>query len=178
MHIIHALSLLLSLVSFADIADAQDLLQLVVLGTGQGSDVALAEAAKEQAVLLERFLSAQGSSYELVTPGAPLPADRNLRLTSPEDEHRELPDLGCPNSCSNSGSNRCRVLGCAYCGTCGGRRERQWLRSLQKRTAAQQRTIEADLEAYLAHYCEGNNGCTLHVKILRTKSDGTTSPAT
>jgi hypothetical protein len=173
MHIVLALSLL-CLVSFADIAHAQDLLQLVVMGTGSGSGAALAEAANYQDELLDKFLAAEGSSYKLVAPGGSLPADRNLR-SSAKVEPRELTDLGCPNSCSNSGSTRCRILGCAYCGTCGGRRERRWLRSV---TAAQQRKIEADLEADLVHYCEGKVGCTLHVRILRTKSDGTASLAT
>jgi hypothetical protein len=173
MHFALAFSLLLTLTA---IGHALDLLQLVVVGTGNQSGTALAEAAKDH-TLMDQFVSAEGPSYKLVSPGESLPVDRNL-LPSSEDEHRKLTDLGCPNSCSNSGSTKCRILGCAYCGKCGGRRDRRGLRSVEFKSADEQRQIENNLEAKLAQYCKGKVGCTLHARIMRTRSDGTASLAT
>jgi hypothetical protein len=162
---------LLWLASCATIASADDLLQLVVIATGNQSDAALDAAAQESAAFLTKFIGGEGSSYRKVDPGGSLPVVRNLRSSPEQIEHRELPDLGCPNSCSNSGSTRCRSLGCAFCGDCGGRRLQQM------RTASQQRTIESDLQSELDKYCEGKTGCKLHARIMRVSSDGTASRA-
>jgi hypothetical protein len=171
---------LLCLASTATTASADDLLQLVVIASGNESDAALADAAQDSATFLNQFVSAEGSSYSKLAPGASLPVARKL-VSSPQDEpyhHRELPDLGCPNACSKSGSSKCQLLGCAYCGTCGGRRDRRRTRSLQLlRTAAQQRKIESDLQEDLDAYCEGKAGCTLQARILRTNADGTATRA-
>jgi hypothetical protein len=166
---------LLMLASSAPTASAGDLLQLVVMGSGGESDAALDQVARNSNKFLNEFVQAEGSSYKLVQRGGSLPVARKLEEASePEEQRRQLPDTGCPNSCSNSGSTKCRILGCAFCGPCDRRRHR----SLQQvRTAAQQRKIESDLQADLDQYCEGKTGCTLHARILRTKSDGTVSRA-
>jgi hypothetical protein len=172
---------LLCLASWAAITvSADDLLQLVVMGSGGQVGAALAEVTQDASTFLSDFVSAEGSSYKLVQPGGSLPVDRKLQSSSStEDEPRKLADLGCPNSCSNSGSSKCALLGCAYCGKCGGRRDRRRTRSLQQqlRTASQQRSIESDLQADLDQYCEGRTGCTLHARILRTNADGTATRA-
>jgi hypothetical protein len=162
---------LLWLASCATTASADDLLQLVVIATGNQSDAALDAAAQESAAFLTKFIGGEGSSYRKVDPGGSLPVVRNLRSSTEQIENRELVDTGCPNACSNSGSTRCRSLGCAYCGDCGGRRLQQM------RTASQQRTIESDLQSELDKYCEGKTGCKLHARIMRVSSDGTASRA-
>jgi hypothetical protein len=162
---------LLCLASCATTARADDLLQLVVIATGNQTDAALDAAAQDSAAFLTKFVGGEGSSYRKVNPGGSLPVVRNLRSSPEQSEHRELADLGCPNSCSNSGSTRCRSLGCAYCGECGGRLLQQM------RTASQQRTIESDLQSQLDKYCEGKTGCKLHARIMRVDSDGTASRA-
>jgi hypothetical protein len=63
MHFALAFSLLLTLTA---IGHALDLLQLVVVGTGNQSGTALAEAAKDH-TLMDQFVSAEGPSYKLVS---------------------------------------------------------------------------------------------------------------
>lgn len=178
-----------------------DLLQLVVFGTNL-PDGALDAVASANAApgLLKRLALEEGDMYE------PLEAGRfpessgnngngggngNGNGNDDGNEGRDLAaDLGCPNACSKSGGDACRVLGCAFCGKCGRRRlHRQLLRDAEtnllydrdlssNNNNNKHRQIESELDADLVRYCEGNPDCSLKVKIFRVHDDGTTSRAT
>jgi hypothetical protein len=94
-----------------------------------------------------------------------------LRGEGDHETERKLFD--CPNQCSNSGSNTCRLLGCAYCGVCR-RFLQQAAAAAYSSTINKHRKIESDLTADLtAAYCNNQAGCSLKAIIKRVNADGT-----
>jgi hypothetical protein len=166
-----------------------DLLTLTVTATN-APDGALDKAQADAATFLQKFGVMEGSSYTVIAPGQTVPnvvrmlrggGDGDVGATgegedgSEEEEidplqgssHRKLID--CPNSCSNSGSNSCRLLGCAYCGRC---------RRLQQLSKNKQRKIESLLTSDLtAAYCQAKLDCSIKAVINRVNADGTMSQA-
>jgi hypothetical protein len=165
-----------------------DLLTLAVTATN-APDGALDKAQADAATFLQKFGVMEGSSYTVIAPGQTVPnavrmlrgGDGDVGDTSEGEEggeeeeidplqgssHRKLID--CPNSCSNSGSNSCRLLGCAYCGRC---------RRLQQLSKNKHRKIESVLTGDLtAAYCQAKLDCTITAVINRVNADGTMSQA-
>jgi hypothetical protein len=84
----------------------------------------------------------------------------------------------CPSACQDSGSTRCRQLGCAYCGrscdrrllaeleaTDGGR-NRELLASAASACVpiAEKLAIEAAMDIDVSKYCNGAPGCNIVVR--------------
>jgi hypothetical protein len=101
--------------------------------------------------------------------------DRSLLRTSDappmvEQGERRAQFRTCPSSCQNSRRKKCRILGCAYCGTSCARR-----RSLQAGgvTPAQAKTIEVAINRKLLPYCAGILNCKIKAFLFRLNPDGT-----
>jgi hypothetical protein len=163
-----------------------DLLTLIVTATNAPAG-ALDQAQQDAATLLQKFGAMEGSSYTVIAPGQTVPsatrmlrgdvqvdADVQDRSDRDADEIDQLQKsrklIDCPNACSNSGSNTCRLLGCAYCGRC---------RRLQQQLSKnKQRKIESLLSSDLtAGYCQGTLDCSFRATINRVNADGTMSLA-
>jgi hypothetical protein len=109
--------------------------------------------------------------YDVVPAGAPL-ATRGRDLSS---AGREL-DIGCPNGCTNSGSNYCRLLGCAFCGTCGGR---FLLRGLQGDGAFDAAEVQSTMTDEVSSLCDGASAsCELWTVVYVLNADGSLTEAT
>jgi hypothetical protein len=164
-----------------------DLLTLIVTATNAPQG-ALDQAQQDAAAFLQKFGAMEGSSYTVIAPGQTVPSaarmlrgdvlgdadvqgqsDREEDDASPLQKNRKLID--CPNACSNSGSNTCRLLGCAYCGRCRRRLQQQLSKN-------KQRKIESLLSSDLtAGYCQGKLDCSFKAAINRVNADGTMSLA-
>jgi hypothetical protein len=169
------LQLLLLLGSFASMASADEMLQLVMVGTSTNSSIAAIKRAKGDATaILNRFAGREGMHFNTLAPGQLPPSGRMLRGGDQRDEtgdedqsHRNLYS-NCPDGCSNSGSPTCVALGCAYCGRCR--------RRLQP--VGRQRVVEADLTIDVQGYCQGAPDCTIMVQVFKVNEDGSTERAT
>jgi hypothetical protein len=150
-----------------------DLLTLLVNATNAPAG-ALDKAAADASIYMAKMTTQEGSSYSTVSAGQAVPNSvRMLRADGGGDHDNERKLIDCPNQCSNSGSNTCRLLGCAYCGVC--RRFLQQAAAFSSTTTLNKhRKIESDLTAELtAAYCENKPGCTLKAIIKRVNADGT-----
>jgi hypothetical protein len=120
------------------------------------------EVAASTPELLTTLNATTPVAYDVVPAGAPLARGRDL---SSSTSSRELPDTGCPNQCSNSGSTYCRIIGCAYCGGCGGR---YLLRGLQAFDAAE---VEVALTEEVSPLCTSAT-CELWTVVYVVNADG------
>jgi hypothetical protein len=96
-------------------------------------------------------------------------------------ERRDKSAFSCPNSCTNSGSTKCRSLGCAFCGKC--RREltnNGTSGGLGEFTLSSSNAlkIENTFNSGLKHFCLFRSRCRIYVKIYRIEEDGTAIPLT
>jgi hypothetical protein len=87
-----------------------------------------------------------------------------------EQDERRTQINTCPSACQNSGRKKCRILGCAYCGSSCARR-----RSLQSGgvTPTQAKAIEAAINRKLKPYCDGILNCKIKALLFRQNPDGT-----
>jgi hypothetical protein len=143
-----------------------DLLTLLVNATNAPAG-ALDRAVADASIYMAKMTSLEGSSYSSVEAGETVP--NSVRMLRGDGDERKLFD--CPNQCSNSGSNTCRLLGCAYCGVC-----RRFLLTEEGRQlwTNKHRSIESDLTSDLTEaYCNNQAGCSLKAIIKRVNADGT-----
>jgi hypothetical protein len=169
---IHSLpSLLLALVAGllrVHVASA-DLLTLLVNATNAPAG-ALDKAVADASIYMAKMTTQEGSSYSTVSAGQTVPNSVRMLRAEGADHDNERKLFDCPNQCSNSGSNTCRLLGCAYCGVC---RRLQQAAAFSSTTINKHRKIESDLTADLtAAYCENKPGCSLKAIIKRVNADG------
>jgi hypothetical protein len=164
-----AMKLLLSLLSLISLARGDVTYVTVVYGNSVPRAVRQ-EIAASTDELLGTLNETTPASFDVVAAGEPIARDRELY---PEAD-RKLPDFGCPNSCSNSGSNYCRVLGCANCGNCGGRRT---LRGLQDATFDAVE-VELALTEELSTLCDNATAaCELWTVVYIVNADGSLTEA-
>jgi hypothetical protein len=138
--------------------------------------------------LLDLLKLAEPSDYDIYAPGEVINTTAGVRrrelLQAPEDATqlavapsatdggRELQTMKtCPSSCSTSGRNYCRSMGCAYCSRC--RRRRRNLRGDLSLVGA----VEFTLSKVVSLYCLGVVGCKLWVELLAVNDDGSLTPA-
>jgi hypothetical protein len=122
--------------------------------------------------LLSTLNATTPDGYNVVPEGAPL-ATRGRDLSSLAGS-REL-DIGCPNGCTNSGSNYCRLLGCAFCGTCGGRFLLRGLQGGEFDAADVQSTMTDEVSSL----CDGASAsCELWTVVYVLNADGSLTEAT
>jgi predicted metal-binding protein len=124
------------------------------------------EVAASSPELLTTLNATTPLAYDIVPPGAPLARGRDLSLAS-----RELPDTGCPNQCSNSGSTYCRIIGCAYCGGCGGRSLLRGLQSGGGAGAFDAAEVEVALTEEVSPLCTSAT-CELWTVVYLVNADG------
>lgn len=180
--------LLSLLVSSWSVEGTGFLYQLVVYADNAPAD-ALDRVSANATLLLSKFLSHE-PGYQSLSPGQYMPSrvrhleggrsdtidaegggdiatsggtlrgmDRNLQAGSQ-----------CPPSCARSGSTYCRNIGCAYCGSSCSRR----LQAAVSKYGA--REVEDSMNDDLVPYCNNQTDCSLIFKILRVRSDGSTTP--
>jgi hypothetical protein len=124
--------------------------------------------------LLSTLNETTPEEYDVVPAGAPLATRKDRGLSSLAGS-REL-DIGCPNGCSNSGSNYCRLLGCAYCGTCGGR---FLLRGLQSSGEFDAAEVQSTMTDEVSSLCDGASAsCELWTVVYVLNADGSLTEAT
>jgi hypothetical protein len=137
--------------------------------------------------LLDFLKLAEPSDYDIYAPGEVINTTAGVRrrelLQAPEesaqldaassattDGGRELQTMKtCPSSCSTSGRNYCRSMGCAYCSRC----RRRNLRGDLSLVGA----VEFTLSKVVSLYCLGVVGCKLWVELLTVNDDGSLTPA-
>ena len=173
----------LLLARFSSVEGAALLYHLVVYADNAPAN-ALDRVSANATVLLNKFLSNE-AGYQSLTPGQYMPsgvrqltegdASSDVDGTTPGGLLRGMDrDLQagsqCPASCRNSGSQYCRLLGCAYCGNSCSRR----LQAAVSRYGARQ--VEDEMNDAIAPYCGNQADCSLIFKILRVRSDGSTTP--
>jgi hypothetical protein len=163
------MKLLLSLLSLLSLARGDVTYVTVIYGNSVPKAVRK-EIAASTDDLLGTFNETTPQSFDVVSAGEPIARDRELFPAT----DRQLPDLGCPNGCSNSDSTYCRILGCANCGRCGGRRT---LRGLQAETFDAVE-VELALTESLSSLCDNATAaCELWTKVYIVNEDGSLTPA-
>jgi hypothetical protein len=171
-HHLHLLPLLLAGLLRVPLASA-GLLALQVNATNAPAG-ALDKAQLDADIYLAKMTSLEGPSYTTVEAGMSV-SDNSIRMLRGENGAAERRLIDCPNSCSNSGSDRCRLLGCAYCGAC----RRLLSEESRELLMNKQRSIEATLTSDLtAAYCANKEGCSIKAIIKRVNSDGSMTLAT
>ena len=94
-----------------------------------------------------------------------------------EPRDRELSFSSCPNTCSTSGSTKCRSLGCAFCGRC--RRDLQTTNTTDfTLSTSNALKIEGTLNSGLKIFCLFRSSCKIYTKIYRLMDNGTAIPLT
>jgi hypothetical protein len=151
----------------------QWLLTCEILGPGQAP-------ANRNRALLDGAAAAAADSASEVESDFSQGALRGAATAELED--RELWMSSCPNACSNSGTTKCKSLGCAFCGRCR-RRDLQTASTTTNATEfslsrSNALKIEGTMNAGLKVFCLFRSKCKIYVKVYRLLPDGTAYPLT
>lgn len=157
-----------------------------------GADLAALAAAKTLFESVMQWLL----TCEFLEPGkAPTTRNRELAAAAEEEiepessqgralrgaaehEERDLSLSTCPSTCSNSGTTKCRSLGCAFCGRC--RRDLQTTNTTTDFTLsiANALKIEGTFNSGLKIFCLFKSTCKIYAKIYRISANETAVPIT